>query len=544
MLDLLLVGLGVVASVLTSLRFIHMLQLESYQNKMFSKWIFSHIPRDWLPTVLVFLICACCDAAIPMLNRLSSVSPESLQIAQHIVRVFYVLLMFTIAWNWHRLPSKKPLVYTGRVKRLIVTISILFVLISYSPALIRSYEYSYSLELLRRVLVYVPALFLPLWVLLANVINLPIEDGIKQHYYNQAKRILQERSDLVKIGITGSYGKTTSKFVLGSILSEKFNVLITPHSYNTPMGITRVVREMLRRDHEVFVAEMGARYVGDIDELCDLVSPSIGLLSAVGPQHLETFGSLENIANTKFELIANLPQDGAAFFNADNDICVELSKRNIPVKNRFLYGVRSSEELYMRAVDVAVGVQGSMFTLVAQDGSTVECRTRLLGFHNILNIVGAAAVAYYMGLTMKQIAVGIRHLEPIEHRLQLIPGTVTVIDDAFNANPEGAKAALDVLKGFPGRRIIVTPGLVELGAEEDERNAELGEQIAKSADYAILIGEKRSRPIVSGMKLQHFNMDNAFVVSTLEQATAVLGSLTQAGDVVLFENDLPDNYTE
>jgi len=544
LLDYILVAIGIFATVMASLRFIHMLQLESYQNNMYIKWVYGHIPRDWLPTILAFFICACFDAAIPFLRHFPGVTTTVLLAAQYAVRIFYILLMSLIALSWRRQPAKKPLVYTGRVKRLIAALILIIIAINIIPFTIRSYDYSYGISLLRRLIVYVPALLLPVWVFLANCITLPIENGIKRGYFNQAKQILHERSDMVKIAITGSYGKTSSKFVLGRILSEKFNVFITPHSYNTPMGITRVVREQLRSDHEVFVAEMGARYVGDIDELCDLVAPSIGLLSSIGPQHLETFGSQENIKNTKFELIANLPADGAAFFNGDNAFCAELAKRPVSVKNHFLYGIYSSEELYMRAVNVASGVQGSTFTLVAGDGATIECRTRLLGIHNILNITGAAAIAYYMGLSLQQIAAGIRHLEPVEHRLQLIPGAVTVIDDAFNANPEGAKAALNVLRGFSGRRIIVTPGLVELGKEEDERNRELGQQIACSVDFAILIGEKRSQSILSGIRESCFNMENVFVVNSLEQATAVLNNLTQSGDVVLFENDLPDNYTE
>ena len=536
--------ISIVVTVFASLRFIHMLQLESYQNNMYLKWLRGHIPKDWLPTIMVFAICALCDAALPWMNQIKGLFSGVLVFAQYAVRFIYIALMGIIAVSWRRQPAKKRLVYTGRVKRLMVTFCVVLIALNLIPYSIQAYSYSYGINLLRRLLVYSPALLLPLLVWLTNCINMPIENGIKRHYFNQAKHILRDRRDLVKVAITGSYGKTSSKFVLGNILSEAYNVFITPHSYNTPMGITRVVREQLRRDHEVFVAEMGARYVGDIDELCDLVSPSIGLLSAIGPQHLETFGSQENINNTKFELIANLPEDGAAFFNGDNDICVELSQRPVTVKNRFLYGIRSTESLYMRAVDVAVGMQGSVFTLVAQDGATVECRTRLLGMHNILNITGAAAVAHYMGLSMKQIASGVRHLEPVEHRLQLIPGPVTVIDDAFNANPEGAKAALDVLRGFSGRRIVVTPGLVELGEEEDQRNEELGEQIAKCVDFAILIGEKRSQPILAGLQKRGFDLSNTFVVSSLEQATAVLGSLTETGDVVLFENDLPDNYTE
>ncbi len=529
------------AGLYASLRFVHMLQLESYQANMYMRWLKKHALRDWLPLVLVFFICLFSDAAASMLVNKYAV----FLVAQCAVRGIYAVLVAYVGFIWRRVPAKKPLVFTGRVKRLIVAIAFVILLVNLYPLLLRAnVGRQYTAYLVARVAVYVPALFLPLLVAIAHFLCVPIEEGIKRRYFNQAKRILAERDDLIKIGITGSYGKTSSKFVLGSILSEKFDVLITPHSYNTPMGITRVAREMLRPSHEVFVAEMGARYVGDIDELCDLVAPTIGLLSSIGKQHLETFGSLENIANTKFELIANLPADGAAFFNGDNEACVQLSKRNVAVRDRLLYGLHAREQVYMRAVDISVSSQGSRFTLICEDGASIACKTRLLGEHNILNVTGGAAVARYMGLSMEQIAVGIRRLEPVEHRLQLIPGAVTVIDDAFNANPDGAKAAMEVLRAFDGRRIVVTPGMIELGAEEEAQNEAFGEQIAMSADFAILVGKKRSVPIVRGMEKREFPKENIFVVSSLDEATVVLSHLAVNGDVVLFENDLPDNYSE
>ena len=153
-------------------------------------------------------------------------------------------------------------------------------------------------------------------VLTANLMVLPVEKTVQRWYLNDAACILAKRDDLIRIGITGSYGKTSCKFILGTILSEKYNVLVPPSSYNTPMGLTRVIREQLKRSHEVLLAEMGARHVGDIRELCDLAHPKYGLITSVGPQHLETFGSIENVAKTKYELIENLPQDGCAFFPA------------------------------------------------------------------------------------------------------------------------------------------------------------------------------------------------------------------------------------
>jgi UDP-N-acetylmuramoyl-tripeptide--D-alanyl-D-alanine ligase len=545
-LDDALVLCGVLCSFMAALRFVHMLQLESYQGRMYLKWLRRNWLRDWLPLMLVFAICLMLDAALGYLVRAmgGKMTASSYQLFQGGVRFIYILLMVFIVHTWRGLSSKKPLVFTGRVKRLCMALAVVLLLIPCYPVLMDEYATGIPALLLRRMAGYLGALLLPLWVLLAYFITYPIEEANKRRYFNQAKGKLAKRTDLIKIGITGSYGKTSTKFVLGTLLKEKYETLITPQSYNTPMGITRVAREMLQEEHEVFVAEMGARHVGDIEELCELVAPTIGMLTSVGKQHLETFGSQENIISTKFELIVSLPPEGAAFFNADNDICRSLYERKVAVRNKFLYGIDTRDEVYMRAADIRVSEKGSVFTLIAHNGETAECRTRLLGRHNILNITGCAAVAYYMGVSMKQIAAGIRKLEPVEHRLQLIPGPVTVIDDAFNSNPAGAKAALEVLRSFDGRRFVITPGMIELGTEEEMQNEELGREMACSVDYAILVGKKRAEPIYRGMRELDFPEENIFVVSSLAEASAKLAQISVPGDVVLFENDLPDNYTE
>ena len=358
---------------------------------------------------------------------------------------------------------------------------------------------------------------------LSALLAQPMEKAINRRFFRDAQKKLRENPDLIRIGITGSYGKTSTKFILATILSEKYEVLATPSSFNTPMGITRIVREQLQPRHQVFLAEMGARHKGDIAELVDLVHPKYGLLTSVGPQHLETFGTIENVAATKFELIEGLPADGAAFFAGDGGICEALYAKTTIDKT--LAGL--AENCAVRAEDVRVTTEGSTFSLVAPQGR-IACKTPLLGRHNIQNAVLCAAAALKLGLTLEQVAAGLAKVEPVEHRLQLIRGAggVTVIDDAFNANPAGAKAAMEVLAGFPGRRICVTPGMVA------------------ACSIAILIGKKRSEPLHEGLREGGFAEENIHVVANLDEATALLARTTQPGDVVLFENDLPDNYDE
>ena len=265
------------------------------------------------------------------------------------------------------------------------------------------------------------------------------------------------------------------------------------------------------------------------------------MLTAIGPQHLETFGTIENVANTKNELVEALPEGGIAFFAADGGWLDKLYARATCQKYR---AGLTHDRMYMRAEDISVGPEGSTFTLVCEDGERALCRTRLLGKHNIQNITLSAAVARRLGVSMEEIARGVSKLELVEHRLQLIPGAggKVVIDDAFNSNPAGAARAMEVLASFSGLRCVVTPGMVELGEREEELNREFGRQMARACEAAILLGKKRSAPIREGLIEAGFDEKSIFVVDSLEAAMPILGAL--GADVTLFENDLPDNYAE
>ena len=224
----------------------------------------------------------------------------------------------------------------------------------------------------------------------------------------------------------------------------------------------------------------------------------------------------------------------------NNEYCFELYQKE--KREKYLYSTgNNGADVY--AKNIKLDENGSTFTVVTKEES-FECTTKLLGSHNVENIIGCIAIAKHLGLTKEQIINGVAKIEPIPHRLQILPtnnGTI-VIDDAFNSNPVGSKMALDVLGKFSGRKIIITPGMVELGEEEYELNKEFGKHMAEKVDIAILVGVKRSEPIEKGLKEKKFNELNIYVVNTLEEATQTLAKLTQKGDVVLFENDLPDNY--
>lgn len=521
--------LGIIAggfSFAIALYFCYMLQLESYQVKGYYRWLGEAAPRILL--------------GLTGLTALYMISAYILLFfkgtAGYIVGGLLLTAFFVSGTIFlRRLNEKnaKSLVYTARVKRLLITLGILILVCM-------------LLSLQGQVIILGLLLLLsPLLIVFANFINTPIENGVKRHYLNDAEKKLQERPDLIKIGITGSYGKTSTKFILGTILSEKYHVLVPPSSYNTPMGLTRVIRENLENTHEVFIAEMGARHKGDIAELVELVKPKYGILTSIGPQHLETFGTIETIVETKYELIKGLPEDGIGFFVNDHGYVKERYDQTEIEK--CLYALVDEDTEYDVAADeIKTTPTGSSFVVRYGEDKSFTAETKMLGKHNVLNITGCIAIALKLGLSEAEIRRGIAKIEPVEHRLQLLSSAngITVIDDAFNANPEGTRVAMEVLGAFSGRKIVVTPGMVELGEAEEEENRRFGARMAEVADVVFLVGPKHTAPIKAGLEEAGFDTGNIFVVNSLAEASAEMGRMLAFGDVVLFENDLPDNYSE
>ncbi|MCL2812428.1 MAG: Mur ligase family protein [Clostridia bacterium] len=376
---------AVIASMACARPFWHLLQLESYQLPGYRRALQRVGWKEWLPGALL---------AVANVALLFGLAWGALRT----VSIWPVLAALAIvapaAWVYKRLvkrPAKKELVFTPRLIRLIWATLLV--------CLLGGAAVCFAHPLLGMLW----PLLTPVWVALAAWLVQPLEARVNKWFFQDAQRILRGRPELIRIGITGSYGKTSTKFVLATLLAERYNVLTTPGSFNTPMGLTRVIRERLLPGHQVFIAEMGARHVGDIRELCELVNPVIGLLTSVGPQHLETMGTIERITETKYELIQSLPRDGAAFFGRGNEICERLYHR-CPLKEKRLAGER------LRAEDVEVGPFGSRFLLVDEKGQRVRCETKLLGVHNIDNLLLCAEVAQHLGLTLDEMSAGINKL--------------------------------------------------------------------------------------------------------------------------------------
>ncbi len=498
-------------------RQLQMLQQNSYFPSRYSGWLKDNIPFSQVFGFFVSSVLLCFELYVVLI-------------------IFCVAALgFSIYFCFaNQKKSIKKLAVTARVKRqfaavIIVYLILLALSIVFSNLLAGGICAAFLLML---------GFISPLATYICWVVTAPVEKLFAKHYINDAKKILKNHKNLKVIGVTGSYGKTTTKFILTRILSEKFNTVCTPHSFNTPMGVVRTVREHLKPQTQIFVCEMGAKNVGDIKEICDIVHPDIALITSVGAQHLETFKTVDNVFKTKFELAdAVKSKGGDVFANGDSK---EIAAR---VKEGFiLYGTENV--CSYKAENISYGRNGSEFDLKLGE-ETVHLTSRLLGLHSIINITGAAALAYSLGVTAEEIKFAVASLKPTEHRLEMkssINGSV-MIDDAYNANPEGSIEAVRVLGSFLGmQKVIITPGLIELGDKEYECNYNLGLETASLCDIIIFVGENRSKPMVEAVSSTEFDKSKMFVAKSFKEAMEIYSRFADSKTVLLIENDLPDNY--
>lgn len=508
-----------VSTVMCIIDSMHFFQLNSYRFDTHTKWIRENTRKYYLHAVLSVLALIAVFLEIPGQFK-----------------AYACAVIFALACPVEKpKKAKKPLVYTARVKRMLVTLALL-VLIATGAGIPFVNTTHVTVYLLILTVIYTLA---PVLVLLANLINKPMELSINNGYIKDAKRILASCPELKIIGITGSYGKTSVKYYLTTLLRAKYNVLMTPESYNTPMGVVKTVRGSLKATHEIFVCEMGAKWVGDIKELCDIVHPQHGVITSIGPQHLESFKTLDAVKSTKFELSDSLPEGGMLFLNADDE--------NIRAhgSNRPFISYSIDAEADYRAYDISVSERGTTFSVKTPEGESEQFSTKLIGRHNVLNIVGAIAISHKMGISLRELKGQVRRLEGVPHRLQLSDrGDMTIIDDAYNSNPSGTKAALEALSLFDGYKILVSPGMVELGAKQNELNREFGRNAAKVCDYVVLVGQKQAVPIKAGLLDEAYDESRIFIADTIEEALSHVYAVNSEGrkKIVLLENDLPDNY--
>ncbi len=432
--------------------------------------------------------------------------------------------------------TKKPLVITSRVKRLVFTILLIYAAIVFGICYTFQEDKIWFYYLLISLSIYSN------WIIvtLANFLNKPIEKYV-YHYYKSKAMKKMKSMNIPVVGITGSYGKTSSKNVLWDILNTRMTPFKTPSNFNTPYGLIRSINNYLDKFNDIFIAEMGAFKKGEIKTTCKLMKPKYGILTIIGQAHLESFGSQENIQKGKFELIESLPSDGIGVLNADDPL-----QKSYKLKNncRIIWiGIDSDADI--KASNIKLSHKGTSFDVTFKDGHKVSFETKLLGRHNIYNILAGIALGEALGLNDEELKRGVSSIAVIEHRLELKKmGDINIIDDAYNSNPVGSKMALDVLNLMPGTKIVVTPGMIELGEKQYELNAKFGEYIASVADYVILVGEEQTKPILDGLKNKKYDDKKIYVLNNVVDAFPLMNKLKNGETYVLLENDLPDLFNE
>ena len=497
------------------------LQSLGYSGKKLFLWAGKRgnaiIPREillFMACALIFPVCALCFAFAGEWAAIIALVPSIM---------FFIVYVFA-----DRRALRSPATFTPRFKRLYVVLAFLCAVLSYIfITLLNFADFVWGNEIFS-LLRYLPLTVFPLLTLpivaLSNCICCIYEIPKNRGYIKRAKAKLAASKTKV-IGITGSYAKTSVKNILSHILSGKYKVLSTPRSHNTPLGIAMTLNGAELENYDFFIAEMGARHVGDIAELSEMCPPDYSIITGICPQHLESFKTEQNIVKAKGEILAATSEtaviapDAYSLFEAYP--CAKLK----------------GEE----PKDIICSPEGMEFTLVL-GGEERRVKSRLLGRHSAENIALAATAAHVLGMSADEIAQRIEGIDFTEHRLQLtVSGGVNILDDGYNSNIRGAAAALEVLRSFGGRKIVVTPGLVELGVLEESENFALGENLA-GLDYVLLVGETLIAPVKKGYLQNGGDAQKLKVVPTLKEAQKELAALISEGDAVLFLNDLPDIY--
>ena len=459
-----------------------------------------------------------------------------------VIIIIYILLYSFLYYDLYdklkREKDKLPLKKTSRIRRIIAvtvlvyTLLILYIYYNYNTYILNSYLY-----------IFIILGFLQYFVIwFVARITIPIEKLVYLYYLLKAKHKLKTIKDLNVIGITGSYGKTSTKNILNDILSTKYNVLASPKNFNTPYGLLITINEYIDKFTSIFIAEMGARKKGEIKELCNIVKAKYGILTKIGVAHLDSFGSEKNIQETKFELIESLASNGIAILNKDDSLQVSY-----PLKNKCkIIWVGRDKDADVIISDIKTNSSGTSFNVMfKQSNKKYPFKTILLGYANAYNVLASIAICKELGMSIKEIQKGVSKVKVIEHRLELKNiGDITIIDDAYNSNPIGSKMALEVLNSMPGKRIIVTPGMIELGAKQYEYNRQLGIDISSVCDEVILVGKDQTKAIYDGLESKNYNKEHIHIISDVKQAVEIIKKLKDNNTYVLLENDLPDIFNE
>jgi UDP-N-acetylmuramoyl-tripeptide--D-alanyl-D-alanine ligase len=516
-----------------------MFQIEEYESVRFLRW---GLTREWLAHRAVWLGLLVGAVALSVAAVLPPARPVGIAIA-------WLVSAAAAQFTWRWTSPKRPLVMTARMRRLLIAGGFLAVLLSAGLALGIVALHPVVSTILVLIAAGLVTGMSEILLVAANIVTKPAEARIRHHYLELAADRLREINPVV-VAVVGSFGKTSTKHILAQLLQPSVNTLPTRKSFNTLMGVTRVINEDLTPDNKVFVVEMDAYGQGEIAAMSTLVHPRVAIVTAIGPQHMERFGTIDRIADAMYEVVTALPADGTLIVYTGDDAGAQLAERAHAEPRKVIrYALDTDGE------DVNADIVASSIRITAH-GSTFRWRWAaqrldrevtipLLGRHQVGNVSAALAAVLALGYSIDDAIAAAASLAQVEHRLEVMPttGPLTVIDDSYNANPVGVHNGLEVLAAMSGaHKFLITPGLVELGSVEAAENRRYGEHAAKVCDHVIVMSAKTSAALCAGLRDAGMSEDRIHVVDTLADATALLQRLSVPGDVVLFANDLPDTY--
>lgn len=426
--------------------------------------------------------------------------------------------------------AKKKLVMTWRAKR-IFFVSFVLVL----GVIFGLYKWAVLSPLMVAI---ITVQLLPFVLVAANIILMPVEAYGRRKFVRMAKAKIA-KSKATVIGVTGSYGKTSVKHFLAHILAANAEVLYTPGSVNTLLGVSRIINQNLNSSHKFFIVEMGAYYIGSIKKVCDLVRPKHGIITAVGDAHFERFKTKENVAKAKFELANAVGENGVLIINKN-----QIEERFFKLLPKSAVKVGEGEKFFVS--DVKQSEKGLQF--VFNNGKEkMKIFAPIFGEHHAQNIALAIAMALELGMPATTIIAALKNLPQVAHRLEVKDaGGAVIIDDGYNSNPDGFASALELLgilgRGQKGRRILITPGMIEMGKLHDKLHHDLGEKAGEIADILIAVVPSRLKSFIDGFRKKAGKKALVVEVNGFADAKAWMSENLKVGDVVLIENDLPDSY--
>jgi UDP-N-acetylmuramoyl-tripeptide--D-alanyl-D-alanine ligase len=516
-----------------------MFQIEEYESVRFLRW---GLTREWLAHRAVWLGLLVGAVALSVAAVLPAARPVGIAIA-------WLASAAAAQFTWRWTSPKRPLVMTARMRRLLIAGGFLAVVLAAGLALGIVTLHPVISAILVLIAGGVVTGLSEILLVAANVVTKPAEARIRRHYLGLAAARMK-MVDPVVVAVVGSFGKTSTKHILAQLLQPNVNTLPTRKSFNTLMGVTRVINEDLTPEHRVFVVEMDAYAEGEIAAMSDLVHPRMAIITAIGPQHMERFGTIERIAGAMYEVASALPADGTLIvYTGDQAGAVLAERARADQRHLIRYALADDAETVdadVVASSIRIDSHGGAFRWRWDaEGLDREVTIPLLGRHQVANVSAALAAVRTLGYSIDDAITAAASLEQVEHRLELMAsaGPLTVIDDSYNANPVGVHNGLEVLAAMGGaHKFLVTPGLVELGSVETEENRRYGEHAAKVCDHVIVMSAKTSAALCAGLRDGGMSEDRIHVVDTLDEATMLLQMLSRPGDVVLFANDLPDTY--